>query len=132
MNTFRLEILTPERKFLDADVELLGVEATDGRLTVLSGHTPMVIPISAGTLNLRLDGADKEAFHSEGFVEVRPDKVLMFTQACEWPEEIDEYRARVAYEKASEELRQKQSILEHRHSELSMSRAMARLRLKKH
>lgn len=130
MNTFRLEILTPERRFLDADVELVGVQACDGRLTVLAGHAPMVAPLDAGTLHLRLDGEDREAFHSLGFLEVRPDKVLMFTQACEWPEEIDEYRARVALEKATEELRQKQSILEHRHSELSLIRAMARLRLK--
>ena len=130
MNTFRLEILTPERRFLDADVELVGVQACDGRLTVLAGHAPMVAPLDAGTLHLRLDGEDREAFHSLGFLEVRPDKVLMFTQACEWPEEIDEKRARVALEKATEELRQKQSILEHRHSELSLIRAMARLRLK--
>ncbi len=131
MHTFRLEILTPERRFLDADVELISVEACDGRLTVLAGHAPMVAPLVAGTLNLRIGGEDKEAFHSFGFLEVRPDEVLMFTQACEWPEEIDEYRARVAYEKATEELRQKQSILEHRHSELSLSRAMARLRIKR-
>jgi len=132
MQKFRLEILTPERRFLDADVELVDVEACDGRLTVLAGHAPMVAPLDVGMLRLRLDGQDKEAFHSTGFLEVRPDRALLFTQACEWPEEIDEYRARIAYEKATEELRQKQSLIEHRHSELSLSRAMARLRVKHH
>ncbi|MEG1560333.1 MAG: ATP synthase F1 subunit epsilon [Clostridia bacterium] len=131
MKTFRLEILTPERKFLDADVEFVTVEACDGRLTVLGGHAPMVAPLSDGVLTVRIDGEEKEAFHSMGFLEVRPDAVLLFSQACEWPEEIDESRARAAYEKATEELRQRQSILEHRHSELSLSRAIERLRLKR-
>ena len=131
MKTFRLEVLTPERQFFDGEVEQVIVEACDGRLSVLAGHAPMVAPLADGTLVLRQSGQERRAFHSMGILEVRPDRVLVFAQACEWPEEIDENRARAAYEKATEELRQRQSILEHRHSQLSLSRAMARLRLKR-
>ncbi len=130
MKQFQLEILTPERRFLDAQVEFVTVEACDGQLTVLAGHAPMVAPLADGTLTVRVDGQEKQAFHSMGFLEARPDRVVIFVQACEWPEEIDESRARAALEKATEELRQKQSILEHKHSQMSLSRAMARLRLK--
>ena len=127
--SFRLEILTPERQFLNSEVQSLVVEACDGQLGVLSGHRPMVVPLSEGTLRLKLNGETKEAFHSAGFMEVRPDEVLIFAQACEWPEEIDEKRAKEALEKAQEQLRQKQSLLEYRHSQMSIARAMQRLRL---
>ena len=133
MNTFRLEILTPERRFLDADVELVGVQACDGRLTVLAGHAPMVAPLDAGTLHLRLDGEDREAFHSLGFLEVRPDKVLMFTQACEWPEEIDEKRALEAEQRAHERLQQQRTgddLGTMGHSKVALMRAMTRQKIK--
>ena len=104
MNTFHLEVLTPERRFLDDEVEMVTVDACDGKLTVLAGHAPMVAPIVSGTLTVRLCGEEKAAYHSPGFLEVRPDKTLIFTQACEWPEEIDESRARAAYERATEPL----------------------------
>lgn len=130
MRTFRLEVLTPERKFLDADVELLTVEADDGRLTVLAGHAPMVAPVHDGLLEVRVGGKDREAFHGMGFLEVRPDKVLLFCQACEWPEEIDEARAEAALKKATEELNRRQSFVEHRKNELSIGRALLRIRIK--
>ena len=130
MKTFHLEVLTPERQFLNEQVEFVTVEACDGQLTVLAGHAPMVAPIHAGTMTIQINGEEKRAFHSPGFLEVRPDTVLVFAQTCEWPEEIDENRAKAAMERATEELRQKQSILEHRRSEMALSRAMARLRLK--
>ena len=131
MRTFRLEVLTPERRFLDAQAEMVSVQAIDGRLSVLGGHAPMVAPLSNGTLRLRIDGEEKEAFHAKGFLEVRPDEVLLFSEACEWPDEIDESRARAICEKANAALRQKQSLIEHRMSELSLSRAMMRLRVKR-
>lgn len=131
MRSFHLEVLTPERRFLDEKVELVSVEACDGRLTVLAGHTPMVAPITDGILNVQMNGMVKRAFHAAGFLEVRPDQVLVFAQTCEWPEEIDLIRAKAALEKANEQLRQKQSILEHKRSEMALSRAMARLRLKR-
>lgn len=130
MRTFRLEVLTPEHRFLDEQVELITVDACDGSLTVLAGHAPMVAPLRNGTMTIRVNGEDKQAFHASGFLEVRPDAVLVFAQACEWPDEIDANRARAALEKANEQLRQQQSILEHKRSEMALSRAMARLRLK--
>ena len=60
-------------------------------------------------------------------MEVRPDEVIVFTQACEWPEEVDEARALRAKERALEKLRQKQSIYESKHAKVSLARAMARL-----
>ncbi len=131
MKTFKLEIITPTREFLETEAVALTFNSTDGEVTVLEGHIPMVAALGIGELKIRDESGVKVAFHSEGFVEVRPDEVLVFSQACEWPDEIDISRAESARERALERLRQKQSILENRQTAISLTRAMVRLKLSK-
>ena len=131
MSSFKLEIITPTREFLSTQAEALTFNSTDGEVTVLRGHIPMVASLAVGELKIRDENGTKVAFHSEGFVEVRPDEVLVFSQACEWPDEIDISRAESARERAMEKLRQKQSFYENRHTAISLTRAMVRLKLSK-
>ncbi|MDP2892555.1 MAG: ATP synthase F1 subunit epsilon [Bacillota bacterium] len=129
MSTYRLDILTPERKFFSGDVEALIYHIADGEICILKGHMPMVTALEIGAIRIKQGGKWREAAASEGFVEVRPDQTLIFAQAVEWPEEIDVRRAKAALEMAEEQLRQKKSMLEYRQSEISLARAMARLRV---
>ena len=50
--------------------------------------------------------------------------------SVELPEEIDKRRAEEAKERAEEELRQKQSVLEHLQSQANLARAMERIKVK--
>lgn len=43
MNTFFLEIITPEKTFYRGRVESLDIPAIGGACTVLAGHQPMVL-----------------------------------------------------------------------------------------
>jgi len=130
-SVFLLEVMTPERHFFHGEVEAVTVSATDGFLTVLKGHAPLICGLKVGTMQIKRDGEWKTAFHSDGFMEVRPDCVMLFAQACEWPEEIDRKRAQEAKERIERHMREKQSIYEHRHCQISLARAMTRLRVKK-
>ena len=126
---YSLEILTPERQFFQGQVQALTIPAPDGELTVLAGHAPLIVPLVVGVLRIKQEDSWKEAFTSEGFMEVRADGVLVFSQACEWPQEIDARRAQAAERRAAERLRQKRSINEHKQSKIAMARARARLRV---
>jgi F-type H+-transporting ATPase subunit epsilon len=124
---FNLKILTPERIFFSGDVEAVMVTAPDGRLTVLAEHTPLICPLAVGDTRIKEDGLWRECVNSEGFIEVHHEGVLMFVQACEWPEEIDAARAEQALRRAEERLRQQRSVSEYNQSKLAIARAMARL-----
>lgn len=126
---FKLEIITPERQFLDTSAQALTADCLDGEITVLAGHIPMVAALKVGNLKILVDGVWRTAFHSEGFIDVRPDEVLVFSQACEWPDEIDAVRAAEAENRIKEKLRQKQSLREYHHNRMSLARAMARLKI---
>lgn len=131
MSKFYLEIITPEKKFYADKVEKLKLPTSAGECLILANHQPMVFALEPGTLVLTKEGEAKEAFTSDGFVEIRPDAVVVFSQAVEWPEDIDERRAREAQERAQEQLRSLRSEAEFQLNKRAMQRAFARLKVKK-
>ena len=126
--TFDLSIMTPERQFFSGQVEALTITGIDGQMTVLAGHAPMVVSLAVGEISIKQDGVWREAVNIEGFMEVLQDSVVVFVQACEWPEDIDMRRAEEAKHRAEERIRQRQSIWENKSSKIALARAMVRLR----
>lgn len=127
MNGFLLEIITPEKQFFKGEAEQVICETENGSLGVLRGHETMVAALEIGEIRIKIDGEWKNAFISEGFMEVRRDEVVIFSQCCQWPEEIDEARAEEARQRVLDNLEHAESLKEHRHNEISLARAMARL-----
>jgi F-type H+-transporting ATPase subunit epsilon len=128
---FKFEVITPVRQFYQTEAEAVTVVCPDGEITVLADHAPMVAALCVSELKIKESGVWRSAFQSEGFIVVRPDEVIIFAQTCEWPEEIDVARAEEAMKRAQEKLRQKQSIFETRHTGISLTRAITRLKISK-
>ena len=124
---FNLKIFTPEREFFNGDVEAITADAPDGSVMILADHAPFIMPISIGSIGIKTNDVWESSVNSEGFLEVRRDGVVIFVQACEHPDEIDERRAEEARKRAEEQLRQKQSMSEYKQSKIALARAMARL-----
>ena len=127
---FRLMVLTPEREFYNDEAYSVTVNTIAGHVGVLADHIPMVTALTVGELTIRVGDEVKTAFHSEGFMEVRTDGVIILCQACEWPEEIDIRRAERDREAAEELLRQKRSMQEYVMAKSMLARAMVRLQVK--
>lgn len=130
MSTFKLEMFTPKKQFFSGDVESAVFNSIDGEIGILPGHYPMTAAVAPGEIKIKIGGEWKNAFNSEGFIEVRPDEVLIFSHSCEWPEDIDEARARAEYERETEQLRNAESLYEHRTAEIALRRITAMLRVK--
>lgn len=131
MAVFKLEIFTPKKQFFSGNVESVVFNSIDGEIGILPGHYPMTAAVAPGEIKIKVDGEWKSAFNSEGFIEVRPDEVLIFSHSCEWPEDIDEARARAEYERETEQLRNAESLMEHRSAEIALRRITAMLSVKK-
>ncbi len=129
MSTFQLDVLTPERRFFSDQVEAVTVNGIDGEMTILKNHEPIVAVLAIGKVRFKLkDGTWRTAVNSQGFIEVEHEGVTIYVQACEWPEEIDINRAKAAKERAERRLREQRSLMEYHHTQISLARAMARLR----
>ena len=58
---FELSVLTPEADLLQAEARAIVLRSSDGDLTVLDGHTPIVTDVVPG--DVRVDPADGEPVH---------------------------------------------------------------------
>ena len=132
MSKFLLEIITPEKQFFKGEVESINIPSLGGACTIMAGHQPMVFATEPGMITIVEEGRTREAFMSEGFIEVRPDETIAFSEAVEWPEDIDERRAKEAKERAEEMLRRNRSAAEYKLNRIALQRAFARLRDKHH
>lgn len=131
---FTLRIITPERVFYEGKAEMIVFQSLEGELGVLAGHIPLTTVIDSTVFYLKdtMDQPQKMAAVHEGFVEILPDRVTVLTEAAEWPEEIDEERAKAARERAEKRLEQGDNPdLDLRRAQLALRRSLTRLQIKK-
>lgn len=129
MNTFSLKITACNRVFYDGECEIVIFPGYDGEMAVMANHEQMTASVETGEIRFRTpDGTWLEAINSMGLITVDHNKVDILVYSAEKPEEIDAFRAEAALERAREQLKEKQSIMEYHISRASLSRAMARLK----
>jgi len=95
-----VDIVTPERRLLSQEVDMVTLPGIDGQMGVLHGHAPLLTALDVGEIVLH-KGNDKQFIAvGGGVVEVRPDKVTILAQSAERATEIDIQRAEEARERA--------------------------------
>lgn len=105
-----LEVVTPERKVFEAEVDRVDVPGLDGELGILPGHTELISQLKpAGLLTYYVDEQKGEMAISDGFVEVSPDRVVVLADKAERPEDIDLKRALEKKEHAERQLQRAMS-----------------------
>ena len=78
---FLLTVTTPEGQICAERVLSLTVRGELGRITILSGHAPLLGSVLEGQCRLVLrDGEAREARMSEGILSVREDEVALICQ----------------------------------------------------
>jgi F-type H+-transporting ATPase subunit epsilon len=85
----RLEIVTPEKRVLDADVDSVTVPTASGEAGILPHHAPLVSALRPGIVTYNIKGGVNRLAVSAGFVEVNSDKVAVLVDSAETAEEID-------------------------------------------
>ena len=126
-NLFTLKIVTPDRVFYQGEVSMVEFNTTEGEIGVLKGHVPTTVIISPGILTITEAEETKEAALHAGFAEILQNEVVILAEIIEWPEEIDEERAKRARERAEERLRTKTPETDILRAETALQRAMARI-----
>jgi F-type H+-transporting ATPase subunit epsilon len=115
----QLEIVTPERLAYSDTVDSVVLPGAEGEMGILPHHAPLLATLGVGELRIR-KGAEEEFFAiAGGFVQVRPDKVVVMAETADMAAEID-------LEKAQEARREAERALESGYSEgadLSLARA---------
>jgi len=102
--SIRLEIVTPERVIYSGEVDAVIAPGVDGQLGILPHHAPLMTMLQAGELRVRKGEEETCIAVFGGFLEVRPDRVIVLADAAEKAEEIDAARAEEAKRRAEQAL----------------------------
>ena len=114
-----LEIVTPERLAYSDTVDAVVLPGSEGEMGVLPHHAPLLATLGIGELRIRKGGSEEAFAIVGGFVQVRPDKVVVMAETADMASEID-------LEKAQEARREAERALEsgfHEGADLSIARA---------
>ena len=125
-----LQIITPERVVFEEDgVESVTLPGSEGELTILPSHAPLMTAVRPGPLLFRKGGAEVDVAFSGGFLEVRDDKVVILVDTAERSEEIDAARAEEARQSAADQLATHVGTVDVARAMAALERAQARIRV---
>jgi F-type H+-transporting ATPase subunit epsilon len=129
MSKLKLEIVTAELQTFSGEVDAVIAPGSEGQLGILPHHAPLMTMLQPGELIVRKDGQDIYLAVTGGFLEVRPDKVIVLADACERCEEIDVTRAEEAKKRAEERLKSITPEIDHARAEAALRRSLIRLKV---
>src|SRR5688572_13002005 len=125
-----LQIVTPERiVFQEEGVDSVTLPGSEGELTILPSHAPLMTALRPGPLYFRKSGQEIDVALSGGFLEVREDKVVVLADTAERAEEIDAARAEEARREAANQLATREGEIDIARAMAALERAQARIRV---
>ena len=102
-NSFPVEVLTPEGKVFEDEVQMVSTRTTTGSIGVLANHAPLLATLDPAELRLHLSETDTKRFaQGEGYLQVFANEALVLVEECVEPEQIDREAQREKLRKAQE------------------------------
>ncbi len=139
--TLKLKIVTPERLVLEEEVALVTLPTTEGEITILPGHVPLISSLGLGEIlakgNVETGQDDVPMAVSGGFVEIKhvpsakagqtETEVIVLANTAEHVSQIDVDRAK---NRAAELMQKKnESDIDFGHFEAELERSINRVKI---
>jgi len=126
----KLEIVTPYKKAVEAEVEEVTATGKLGEFGVLPGHAPFLTSLKIGELVYKNNGIAEHLSLNWGYFEVRDDKIIVLVETAETAADIDVERAMAAHGRAEESLKNiTQEDKQYKIHEAALERAIIRMQV---
>ena len=129
MGTLQLEVVTPDKTVVSAEVEMAVCPGVEGEFGVLPQHVSMLSALKIGDLRYRVNGKDENVFISGGFADVNNNVLSVLAESAELATDIDTARAQAAKERAENRLSAHDDSLDETRAEAALQRAVTRLQV---
>lgn len=80
--TFKFELVSPERLLMSADVDQVVVPGSEGDFTMLAKHAPLLTALRPGLLEIGAGNDKKRYFVRGGFAEVGPSGLTVLAETA--------------------------------------------------
>jgi F-type H+-transporting ATPase subunit epsilon len=119
-DSFNFELVSPERLLLSEAVSEVILPGTDGEMTVMAHHAPVMTTIKPGIVTVRTEGGENQRFVVfGGFADILPDTCTLLAESATRVEDIDHEELKQHISNAREDLQdaktdtEKARIMEH-------------------
>jgi F-type H+-transporting ATPase subunit epsilon len=130
MNSFRLEIVSPEGLLFSGLAKKLFVTGTLGELEVLAGHAPLLTSLEPGPVWIVKDNDEEEGLVIfGGMLEVQPEITIVLVDAAVRAKDIDEAAAKEARRIAETAILKRENGLNYAKAHADLNVAIAQLRV---
>ena len=130
MSTIKLDVVTAEQVIWSDDISMVIAPGVEGQLGILPHHTPLMTTLQPGELRIKRGEEEVSLAITGGFLEVRPDRIVVLADAAERAEQIDITRAEEARQRAAQRLATGLAAgFDAERARASLIRAMARLQV---
>ncbi len=126
----RCEVVSVERLVYEDTVDMVLAPGIDGELGILPHHAALMTALKPGEVVIRKAG--QEDLHlavGGGFLEVRPDRVMILADSAEKAEELDIQRAEAARQRAQVRLSEHPAGVDLVRAEYALKRSQIRLKI---
>lgn len=127
MGTLQLEVVTPDKTVVSAEVEMAVCPGVEGEFGVLPQHVSLFSALKIGELRYRAGGKDENLFISGGFADVNNNVLTVLAESAELAADIDAARAQAAKERAERRLAGQEQEVDLTRAEAALQRAVTRL-----
>ena len=129
-----LQLVTPDRAIAHESVDEVQIPGSEGYLSVLPGHTPLLTTLDVGEFSFRQGTDTTFVSIANGFAEVLPDRVTILAEIAERADEIDVGRAEQAEQRARQRMNQstaggRLSDVDFERARIAALKALVRLRV---
>lgn len=128
MNTFKLQIVTPDGEKFSGLAESLLIRTDEGDTEILRGHADYIAAVGTGRARIKTDGKDRYASASRGIVTVKGGEVTLAAVTFEFSEDIDIDRAKRAKSEAEVKIREAKDANTLASAEAKLKRAISRIK----
>ena len=129
MSTFKFEIVTPTRILDKGQVNYVRCSGMDGSFGVMANHLEGIIALSIGEIKVTIDGKEEYLATSGGYTEITDEKMQLLVESVEESDEIDTDRAKRSLERAQVRKEKHSPEIDGARVEVSLYRALNRLRV---
>jgi F-type H+-transporting ATPase subunit epsilon len=82
-DTFKFELVSPERLLVSAEVEQVVVPGSEGDFTMLAHHAPLLTALRPGVIEIGASGAERQRYFVRGgFAEVGPSGLVILAETA--------------------------------------------------
>lgn len=103
--SFKFELVSPERLLISEQVDTVVIPATEGEMTVMSNHAPVMTTVKPGVVTIgRADGKTDRYVVFGGFADILPESCTLLAESAIHVDEIDRDDLERRIQEAREEL----------------------------